>query len=62
MDQKIVQAHTQLAQSANGGTPSSNRLLEIVRQDGNAWQEHEGWEPPQGGDDDPRRGERVAAW
>ncbi|EAQ84110.1 predicted protein [Chaetomium globosum CBS 148.51] len=60
MNQKIVQVHTQLARSADGDTPSSTRLLEIIKQDNNAWQEYEQWKPLQEEDDDPRRGERVA--
>jgi hypothetical protein len=60
--QKIVQAHTQLARLSDGDTPSSNRLLEIIKQDCNAWQEQDEWKPIQEEDDDPRRGERVATW
>jgi hypothetical protein len=59
LEEKVVEAHDQLARSADG-TPSPNRLLEILKQDNNAWQKHEVWKPLQAKDDDPRRGERVA--
>ncbi|KAH6622697.1 hypothetical protein F5144DRAFT_581216 [Chaetomium tenue] len=60
LEKQIVQAHAQLAQSADGGPPSSNLLLETIRRDSNAWQEHEVRRPLQEEDDNPRRGERVA--
>jgi hypothetical protein len=62
LEEKIIQTHTQLARSSDGDAPSSNRLLEIIKQDCNAWQVHDEWKPIQEEDDDPRRGERVATW
>jgi hypothetical protein len=62
LTQKIIQTHTQLARSSDGDAPSSNQLLEIIKQDCNAWQVHDEWKPIQEEDDDPRRGERVATW
>ncbi|KAK4033070.1 hypothetical protein C8A01DRAFT_50286 [Parachaetomium inaequale] len=60
LQEKIVGAHAQLARSGER-VPPVNRLLEIIEQDSNAWQEHDEWRPQQEDDDDPRRGEKVAA-